>query len=141
MSDEIETAIIATTEDNGDPVLRVNLDGSMADVIIDTEDECLNIWEINSKKKGDMKKMIDYLVSEIGYDWVQFIAPMEEQEKVVADNIIDELGLNEEKKFNEQKNNKDIDEVLNGFEPVTEYYQGKKVPMLVGFWDAEEDEE
>lgn len=137
MSRTLRTDIIATTEDTNDPVVRVTLGESKADVIVDTADECLNVWTIESAQEGDMKKMMDYIVDKIGYDWVQFIAPMGDKEKELADKIIDEVGAAEEKKYKHDPNNRNLKEALDGFQEVTEHYEDKEVPMLVGFWNED----
>lgn len=137
MSRKINASIIATTQDTGDPVVRVTLGNSKADIIVDREAECLNVWDVESAQKGDMKKMMDYITEKLEYDWVQFIAPLGDEEKQVADKIIEKVGASEDKKYEHDENNRNLEEVLEGFQEVTEEHNGKEVPMLVGFWDSD----
>lgn len=133
---EVRFQVIDTTEDTGDPVIRVSYGGSHATVIIEKGAETINVWTIDSKEPGDMKTMLDEVVSQVKFDWVQFVAPFDDQMKEEADKLYEELGVPDEKKFSNDENDRNIRDVLDGFEEVTEHHRGQEIPLLVGFWEA-----
>lgn len=133
---EVKVKAIATTEDTNDPVLRVWIGDSKADVIVDTEDECLNVWYIESVKEGDMKRMMDYAVDLTEYNWIQFLYPMSEEEKGILDEVVEDVHPKAEERFEDDTNNKNIRDVLEGFQEVNKEKDGTEPHMLVGFWET-----
>jgi len=155
-SREIQLHHIANTQDTEDPVLRVTLGESFADIIVDTEKESLNVWYVQSVNQGDMKRMLDYIVTKTGLDWLQFIAPMDKKEKDLAEQMASRLknvvlGNQDGTRLCGPSvptgstdppltTGRDIEDVLDGFQHVVEDDNGEKIPMLVGFWDADRNE-
>lgn len=141
--EEWDVERIGTTRDTGDPVMQIKRGGSKMEVIINNHDYCLNVWSVESERKGDMAQMLDVLVNHTGYDWVQFLAPMQTEEKDLFNKVADELdqrgyidGDVEDSKYTTDEDMTGLFDVLEGFKFVKETHGEKEIPMLVGFWET-----
>lgn len=68
---------IGTTEDTGDPVIRAEFEDteSYLDAIIVQDEELIRVWMVESNIKGDMKKMMDEITSQLDIYDVHFLEP------------------------------------------------------------------
>jgi len=137
MTRKVSGDIIAVTEDTQDPVLRVTIGDSKGYIIVATESDCLNIWYIQSEQKGDMKKMLDYVVKKTGLDWLQFIHPMGDEEKEVLQTLIEDISRERGIEVDKTLHDRNIEEALDGFQRVEEEFDGNEVELLVGFWEVD----
>lgn len=135
-SEKVTYVCIATTQDTGDPVFRVMKDDSHMEVILDTEDKCINVWYVSSRKKGDMKAMLDHLVPQVGTNTLRFIYPMRDSDKKVVEHAIQKLSLGHTTRDMSDNEDKNIHDVLHGFDEVALEFDGQKVPCLVGEWEV-----
>jgi len=134
----VDASHIANTQDTNDPVIRLRIGESFADVIIATESECLNVWYIQSEVKGDMKRMLDFMVTKTGLEWIQFIAPLDQRDKKIVDEVVSDFRPSLARQDSTRSNGRDITDAVDGFENVVVEENGKEIPMLVGFWDTEQ---
>jgi hypothetical protein len=128
---------IDETQDTNDPVMRATLNESRMTFIIDTEAKCVNVWNIRSESKGEMKMMMDHLMSSIKYDWVKFIAPLDDSTKKEANRLYSKMGVEDKIGYDVGEEGTNITEALDGFEYVEEQHGNQEVPMLVGFWELD----
>lgn len=110
------------TEDTGDPVIRVRVRGtpSKMDTILDRENRTINVWHVNSERTGDMKRMLNGVVSQLGWTSVCFLSPL------------DDLKADHQTQLKDR---------LDGFEPTTETIEhpdGREEEQLryVGEWNV-----
>lgn len=80
---------IATTEDTGDPVIQAEFTdvGSHMKVIIDTADEILRVAFVKSEAKGDMSRILDEIVRQVGWTHVMFLTPLNDQLEAKLDGF------------------------------------------------------
>lgn len=86
---------IDTTEDTGDPVIQADLPdtGSWLIVIPDPfpDPECLRVQQVDSKRRGDMKTMLDEIVTQLGQTTLRFMNPLDELKSGDAPRLKDRL--------------------------------------------------
>jgi protein gp37 len=134
MDEKVTYRCIATTQDTGDPVFYVAKGESHMEVILDTTDKCINVWYVTSKKKGDMKAMMDHLVDQVPTNKVRFISPMSSEEKDIVDRAIDGVSMPHLEFNSRNENDRDIRDALNGFKEEVLEFDNKKTTALVGEW-------
>lgn len=126
---EVKYKQIATTEDTNDPVVRVSIGESIMDVILDSENDAINVWMVQSREKGHMKRMLDDLVSQHDTNEVVFLHPLDEQAKEVANDVFEKFGLDEM----EQRG---VKEAVEGFEEMVIELSGRETHVLKGEWET-----
>lgn len=137
MDEKVTYRCIATTQDTGDPVFYVGKGGSHMEVILDTTDKCINVWYVTSKKKGDMKAMMDHLVDQVPINKVRFISPMSSDEKDIVDQAIDGVTLPHVEFNSRNDNDRDIHDALTGFKEEVLEFDNDQTTALVGEWITE----
>lgn len=135
-NNEVSYSIVAETHDHGDMVARAEYGESSMTFIVDSENHRINVWHVNSAEKGDMKTMLDHLMSHVPTDEVMFIDPLTEEDKQVANLVYRRMGM-EEASFDAQENNRDIREALHGFTEETIETARGEIEVLTGTWDSE----
>ena len=72
---------IATTEDTGDPVIRASITDtkSYMDMILDRAEQTIRVWLVESQSQGDMKRMLDETVTQVGWNDVIFLSPLDDK--------------------------------------------------------------
>lgn len=85
---------IATTEDTGDPVIHATFSdvGSFANIVVDQEDELLRVTHVDSEVRGDMKRILDEVVEQIGWTRVRFMLPLDDMKAEGTQKLIDRLN-------------------------------------------------
>lgn len=136
MGEKVTYKCIATTQDTGDPVFYVAKGESHMEVILDTTDKCINVWYVTSKKKGDMKAMLDHLVTQVPTSTVRFISPMSDKEKDIAEQAIAGLMLPHVQFDSRHENERNIEDVLVGFKEEVLEFDGRQATALVGQWET-----
>jgi hypothetical protein len=78
MTRHISYDAIATTEIEGNPVIRCEIDdvGSWMHVVVDREDDILRVTHVESHYPGDMSLMLDETVSQLEMPHVRFMIPL-----------------------------------------------------------------
>lgn len=113
---------IATTEDTNDPVIKARFPdvGSYMDFIYLQNEGIIRVWIVESHVKGDMRRMMDEVTSQLNVYDVDFLQPEVSEEQ---------YGMN-------------IKEVLDGFEKheeiVTDSRTGERLKStyLRGEWKS-----
>ena len=115
---------IAETEDTGEPVIEARFEdtASFLNVILDQENEVLRVAHVQSNYQGDMKRMMDEIVSQIGWNDVRFLTPLTEFGSPLEDRL---------EGFEKQT------EELPDDAPAKEHQQ--EIEVLVGTWEVDRD--
>ena len=123
----IKTKVIGNV--NGDieyeiKITHKNKKNSVCYAIINSDNNRNYIYYISSREKGDMKKMINYLVEKTKYKEIWFISPLNSFDKKILSKVFD---INVEKKG--------IKEVLNDYYKANTKFRGKKCICYVTWWE------
>lgn len=111
-------------KENGDLVIEINKDKSKLIAFIDRKNSRNYIYYISSKKKGDMKKMINYLIDKTNYQHLWFISPLTKKDKKLISKM-----------FGIEPDFKGIKDVLKNYYKAKVKYENKKCVMLVCQWN------
>lgn len=80
---------IATTEDSDDPVIRATFEdtGSVAEIIIDQGDGILRVGTVTSRRKGDMRLILDDVTTQLGIFTIRFLNPLTEYGSTIEEHL------------------------------------------------------
>lgn len=80
---------IATTEDTGDPVVKAEFGdvGSHVKFIIDQQEGILRVANVDSRNKGDMRRILDETTQQLDIYTLRFLNPLTEYGSTIEDRL------------------------------------------------------
>ena len=79
----MEIRMTGVTIDSGEPTFEVHMEGSWMAGCASSLEHTLFIWAVDSKRKGDLKRMMDAAVSKFGMRHVMFTMVLNDNLKQV----------------------------------------------------------
>lgn len=132
---EVKYQRISRTQDTGDSVIKAEYGDSNMTFIVDSEENRINVWYVASYEKGDMKTMLDHLMSRLPTNEIIFIAPMSDEDKEIANEVYKRAGF-PQVNFDNVENDRSIRDALHGFSEETIDTERGEVTVLKGQWDS-----
>lgn len=94
MSRHLAAELLARTDDTDDPVVRLSFEdtGSFMVVILPGDEPGeLRVANVASRRRGDMKLMLDEAVAQTGRSVVMFLTPLDDLKEPGATTLIERL--------------------------------------------------
>ena len=133
---KLEMEVMGVLETTGDLAVKCMIGKSQGVFFIDTDGQWVNIFYVSSKQKGDMKKMIDFVVNWTGISWCKGLSPLGDNFDIFIDELEKRLphhlSLEEE-----TENARSIYDAIDWYTEVEDEYAGDTIDMLVFEWDVE----